>query len=193
VLSLYHKTVTNQTIFKTKQKKQKMKKSFQIFVASLAVLGAAQTVSAQETATATSSATILTPISIDQTADMNFGNVAVQSTTAGTVILSATGVRSTTGGTTLPATAGTVATAAFTVSGEDGYTYAITLPSSPLTISSGANNMTVSSFTSLPSGTGTLTGGSEEITVGATLNVAAAQASGTYISGTPFNVTVNYN
>jgi hypothetical protein len=53
--------------------------------------------------------------------------------------------------------------------------------------------MTVSSFTSSPSATGTLTGGSENITVGATLNVAAGQASGSYVSGTPFNVTVNYN
>jgi hypothetical protein len=170
-----------------------MKKSLQLFVATVAIMGAAQTLSAQETATATSSATILTPISITKTADMNFGNVAVQSSTAGTVILSAAGLRSTTGGTTLPATTGTVATAAFTVEGESGYTYAITLPSSALTITSGLNTMTVSSFTSSPSATGTLTGGSEDITVGATLNVAAAQASGTYISGTPFNVTVNYN
>jgi hypothetical protein len=170
-----------------------MKKSIKCFVAILSVLGTAQTVSAQETASATSSATILTPISIGQTADMNFGNVAVQSTTAGTVILSAAGGRSITGGTTLPATAGTVTTAAFTVEGEPGYTYAITLPTSPLTISSGANNMTVSTFTSIPSATGTLIGGSEDITVGATLNVGAAQPSGTYVSGTPFNVTVNYN
>ena len=170
-----------------------MKTKYQFIIATLALLGAAETVSAQETATATASATILTPISIDQTADLNFGNVAVQSATSGTVVLSAAGNRSTTGGTTLPTTTGTVSTAAFTISGEDGYTYAITLPSSALTISSGANTMTVGSFTSSPSGTGTLTGGSENITVGATLNVAAAQASGSYVSGTPFNVTVNYN
>jgi hypothetical protein len=170
-----------------------MKNKIQFIVATLALLGTAQAVSAQETATATASATILTPISIAQTADINFGNVAIQSATSGTVVLSSSGNRSTTGGTTLPTTAGTVSTAAFTISGEDGYSYAITLPSSPLTISSGSNTMTVSSFTSSPSATGTLTGGSENITVGATLNVAAGQASGSYVSGTPFNVTVNYN
>lgn len=170
-----------------------MKKSIQFFVATFTLLGAAQTLSAQETASATSSATILTPISISQTGDMNFGNVAVQSATAGTVILSAAGVRSTTGGTTLPTTAGTVTTANFTVEGEDGYTFAITLPSAALTISSGANTMTVTGFNSSPSAVGTLNGGTEDITVGATLNVSAAQPSGTYISGTPFNVTVNYN
>lgn len=148
----------------------------------------------QETATATATATIVTPIAITKTADMNFGNVAVQSTTGGTVVLppSATPTRTTTGGVTLPATAGTVTAAAFTVTGEDGYTYSISLPTS-VTITSGANSMTAGTFTSSPSGTGTLTSGEQTLYVGATLSVAAAQASGTYVSATPFNVTVNYN
>lgn len=162
--------------------------------ATLALLaGSAISSFAQETATATATATIVTPISISKTTDMNFGNVAVQSATSGTVVLTPSGVRSTSGGTTLPSTAGTVAAAAFTVEGESGYTYSITLPTSALTISSSSNTMTVSTFTSSPSATGTLTGGSETLTVGATLNVAAGQAAGTYVSGTPFNVTVNYN
>jgi hypothetical protein len=125
---------------------------------------------------------------------MNFGNVAVQSTTLGTVVLppSATPTRTVTGGVTLPATAGTVTAAAFTVTGEDAYTYSISLPGS-VTITSGSNSMTVNAFTSSPSPTGLLTGGEQTLYVGATLNVAAAQASGTYVSSTPFNVTVNYN
>jgi len=53
--------------------------------------------------------------------------------------------------------------------------------------------MDASVFTSTPSGTGALTGGTQNITVGATLTVAAAQAAGVYTSGTPFSVTVNYN
>lgn len=43
--------------------------------------------SAQATATATASATILTAISITKTADMNFGNISVQASSGGTVIL----------------------------------------------------------------------------------------------------------
>ncbi|MVT07639.1 DUF4402 domain-containing protein [Chitinophaga tropicalis] len=149
---------------------------------------------AQETATATATATIVTPIAITKTADMNFGNVAVQSTTGGTVVLppSATPTRTTTSGVTLPATVGTVTAAAFDVTGEDGYTYSITLPSS-VTITSNSNSMTVNAFTSSPSGTGTLTSGAQTLYVGATLVVGAAQAAGTYVSTTPFNVTVNYN
>lgn len=159
----------------------------------LVLAGAANKVMAQETATATATATIVTPISITNTANMNFGNVAVQSTTAGTVVLTPGGARSATGGVTLPTTNGSVAAAAFTVAGTGSYTYSITLPSSALTITSGANTMTVTAFTSNPSGTGALTAGIQTLTVGATLNVSAAQPAGTYVSATPFDVTVNYN
>jgi len=149
---------------------------------------------AQETASATATATIITPIAITKDVDMNFGIVAVQSTTGGTVVLTPAGVRSATGGVTLPVDNGTVTAASFTVTGVDGYTYNVTLPSSALTITSGSNTMTVTNFTSSPAGTnGTLTGGTETLNVGATLNVSAAQPAGVYVSGTPFNVTVNYN
>jgi len=125
---------------------------------------------------------------------MNFGNAAVTGT-AGTVILAPAGTRTTSGGVTLPATAGTVAAAAFTVTGATGYTYAITLPSTNyvITRATGTETMNVNAFTSNPSGTGTLTGGTSTLTVGATLNVSAAQVAGTYTNATGFPVTVNYN
>ncbi|SFD78748.1 protein of unknown function [Chitinophaga sp. CF118] len=158
----------------------------------IAMLCCATSVFAQVTASADASATIVTPISITKTADMNFGNVAVQSTTAGTVVLAPDNSRTKTGGVTLPATTGTISAAIFTVSGEGSYTYTITLPSS-VTITNAGNNMTVNTFTSTPSGTGTLSSGTQTLKVGATLNVAAGQAAGTYTSATPFNVTINYN
>lgn len=171
-----------------------MKRTFIFFAASLTLTCLATTLRAQETATATATAIIVTPISITKDVDMNFGNVAVRSSTAGTVVLAPAGTRSATGGVTLPSTAGTVAAASFTVNGTSGYAYTITLPSTSLTITSGSNTMTVTTFTSTPSGAnGVLTGGSEVVNVGATLNVSAGQPAGTYVSGTPFNVTVNYN
>lgn len=149
---------------------------------------------AQETATATATATIVTPISISKTVDMNFGNVAVQTATGGTVLLTPGGSRTSTSGVTLPTAAGTVTAATFTVSGVGTYTYSITLPSTALTITSSSNTMTVTDFISSPSPIGTLAaGGTQTLTVGATLNVAAAQPAGVYVSATPFNVTVNYN
>lgn len=149
----------------------------------------------QETATATATATIVTPISITKTVDMNFGNVAVQSSTGGTVILAPAGTRTTSGAVTLPTITGTVTAASFDVEGQGAYTYNVTLPSTDVTLSDGASHtMIVNAFTSNPSGTaGQLTAGAQTLKVGATLNVGAAQASGTYVSGTPFNVTVNYN
>lgn len=130
-------------------------------------------------------------IGIIKTVDMSFGNIAVIS--AGTVILDPSSSRIGTGGVTLPAIAGTVTAASFDVSGGANLTYAITLPLNCI-ISSGGNNMTVDTFTSTPASTGTLNGiGAQQLQIGATLNIAGAQPSGTYTSGSPFSVTVNYN
>ncbi|GAA3930763.1 DUF4402 domain-containing protein [Chitinophaga oryziterrae] len=170
----------------------KPKNKFLLTIFTLA--GISTGVHAQETASATATATIVTPISITKNVDMNFGNVAVQSTSGGTVVLTPAGVRSKTGGVTLPTTMGSVSAASFTISGTGAYTYTVTLPSTAHTISSGTNTMTVTVFTSTPSGAnGALTAGEQTLNVGATLNVGPAQPSGVYLSDTPFDVTVNYN
>jgi hypothetical protein len=106
------------------------------------------------------------------------------------------GVRSTggAGGVTLPATVGTVAAASFTVSGQGSYTYSISLPSTCTITDAGSHTMTVNGFTSNPATTGALSsGGTQTLTVGATLNVIAGQSAGTYTNATGVPVTVNYN
>ena len=153
---------------------------------------------AQATATATVTATIIAPIAITNALDMNFGNVAVQASTAGTsgtVIIAPAGTRTRTAGVTLPRTTGTFTAASFTIGGASGYTYVITIPSSGYIITKATTleTMTVSTFTSSPSATGTLTGGSETLNIGATLNVDAGQAPGVYTNATGFDITVNYN
>ena len=166
-----------------------------MFFSALSLLGFAINSNAQATAQASATATIVTPISITKNVDMNFGNVAVSATIAGTVILAPAGTRTTggAGGVTLPATTGTVTAADFTVNGNGAFTYAITLPASAtLTRVGGSETMTANAFTSTPSGTGTLSGGTQNLKVGATLNVAAAQVAGTYVCAS-FDVTVNYN
>jgi len=172
-----------------------MKSTAIFYTLTLGLIALGISAKAQETASATATATIVTPIAITKTVDMNFGIISVQSTTGGTVVLSPAGVRTPSGGVTLPAGGGTsTAAASFTVTGVAGYSYNVTLPSSALTITSGSNTMTVTDFTSNPAGNaGLLTGGTQTLKVGATLNVTAAQPAGTYVSGTPFNVTVNYN
>jgi len=170
-----------------------MKQLKRLIVFAVIFAGITTAAFAQASANSNASATIVGPIGIANTTAMNFGNVAV-SAVAGTVVMTPAGVRSVTGGCTLPAVTGSPAAAVFNVTGAANYTYVITLPGAATTITSGANNMTVDTWSSTPGGTGTLSaGGSQTLTVGATLNVAGSQPAGTYVSGTPFTVTVNYN
>lgn len=149
----------------------------------------------QVSATATATGTIVTPITIANNANMNFGNIAVNAS-LGTVVLPAAAapVRSVTGGCTLPATVGTVASARFTVTGQAGYTYSITLPAS-VSLTGPGPAMTANAFVSNPTVAlgGLLTGGTQTLYVGATLNVGASQTAGAYTTAAAFTVTVNYN
>jgi hypothetical protein len=168
-----------------------MKQIVKFLAIATVLIAFSATTFAQATASATATATIVTPITINKTVDMNFGNL--YSAAAGTVVLDPAGARSITGGVTL-APGGTVTAASFTVGGTPNVTYSITLPAGATTITSGANTMTVDTWTSTPTPTGTIGGGgTQTLTVGATLNVGAAQPAGIYVSGTAFDVTVNYN
>ncbi len=170
-----------------------MKTLKNIFAAVILITFAAVNVNAQVTATAGSEATIITPIAITKTVDLNFGNIAVQPNNGGTVVLAPDGSRTSTAGVTLPVSSGTVSAASFNVTGDGNRTFSITLPTSAITLTSGSNNMTMDTFTSTPSGTGTLAGGSQTVTVGATLIVNSGQTAGLYTNEDGLFVTVNYN
>lgn len=140
------------------------------------------------TDTAVATATILTPISITKNADLAFGDVYPDAVATGTVTVDPTGARTAGGGAALGATAGSAAQ--FTVNGEPNATYVLTLPAAPVTLTSGANTMTVDTF--VDDGIYTLDGtGAETVNVGATLNVGANQAAGTYTGNV--TVTATYN
>ena len=161
------------------------------FAIALIVLSIASIASAQSSATATASASarVLTPIAIARITDLNFGTLVPGS--GGTVIVTPGGVRSATGGISLISSA--VSAATFNVTGEVSTPYTITLPASILITNTvtPTQQMTVDTFASNPSGTGTLSGlGAQSLAVGATLHVTASQPSGLY-TGT-FNVTVAY-
>jgi hypothetical protein len=129
-------------------------------------------------------------IAISNTQGLAFGKFVAGS--GGTVTVSPGGVRSASGGVVLvPSDVGTAAQ--FAVSGDANLTYAISLPADgTVSLASGTNNMAVNAFTSSPSLTGTLgAGGTQTLSVGATLSVGSNQATGSY-SGA-FDVTVNYN
>jgi hypothetical protein len=170
-----------------------MKNNFKLMAVIFFVMGIAASTIAQTgvSASASTNATIVTPITITKTSDMYFGNVAVNSN-SGTVVLTPAGARTNTGGVTLPAVTGTVSAAAFTVTGQTGYVYTITLPTTITLTGTPSGTMTVNTFTSNPTPTGTLTGGTSNLTVGATLNVGASQTAGTYTNASDLTVTVDY-
>jgi hypothetical protein len=167
-------------------------KKLTILIALLLVVGFSTNAFAQATATASTTATIVAPIGITKSVDMDFGNVATSSS-AGTVQLATTGVRTAGGGATLPPTTGTVTAASFAVTGSGSYTYSISLPVGSITLNNGANTVTVGTFVSSPTPTGTLSSGSQTLIVGATLNVPASTVPGSYTNGSDLTVTVNYN
>ena len=161
-------------------------------VAALTLVSTASAAQNSAQTSATAKANIISPITLTKVvgADLNFGDV-VPGGTAGTVVVDSAAARTSTGGVSL-GNGAAVAAAAFTVGGANNATYTITLPGAPITVTSGANTMTVTGFTSSPAATGTLSAtGTGALTVGGTLNVGINQAVGAY-SGT-FNVTVAYN
>lgn len=112
--------------------------------------------------------------------------------TGGTVTISPAGARTRGGGVTLLTS--TPTSASFTYSDTStpraNATCIITLPADGVVLTSGANTMTLSQFSSTPSGTGVMSGGSLTFTMGATLSVKASQAPGNY-SGS-MQVTIQY-
>jgi hypothetical protein len=127
-------------------------------------------------------------VTLTKNSDLNFGNM-VAGGSAGTVTISTAGAVSSTGGATLvpSSTSAATFTLANPISGTSRF-YFIQIPTT-VTITSGANTMTVNGFQSNPPNFGTLAAGSSRgINVGATLNVGANQPSGTY-TGT-FSLTV---
>jgi hypothetical protein len=134
-------------------------------------------------------------ISIANTFGLNFG-VIMPLATSGTVRVTPTGTGGTGSGSGGPFVATNVhmvdssslRRSSFEVTGIPGAPIIVTLPETS-TVSNGTDSMQVDAFTRAGSTTLNASGISI-ISVGATLNVAAAQAPGTYAGS--FDVTVNY-
>jgi hypothetical protein len=147
------------------------------------------------TETATATATIITPLTLTNAGDMNFGNITATSA-GGTVVLAPAGTRLATG-VQLPGTSASVSAASFAVEGEAGYAYTVTLPTGTHTLTEtvgGTATMLVGTFTSNAGSTPSLdVDGAGSFSVGATLTIGANQLSGTYTNALGFTVAVAYN
>lgn len=154
--------------------------------------GVLQLLQAQTSATAsfTASATIIQPIGITTTANMNFAHIDAQE--GGAVILTPQNTRSTTGGVAL-AGEENLSAATFVVTGQPGLAYSISLPSARYTLTNGQEEISIENFTSNLENGGLLADGNQTVSIGATLNVLENQTPGYYTSPAPMDVTVIYN
>lgn len=173
-----------------------MKKLFVSIVAIAALAVMPGRVNAQADANTSAGANIITPITITETSTLHFGSMSAG--TGGTCVLTTANVRSATGAVSLSTVGTPHSTAAYNVTGENNATYAISLPGSiTVTKEGGGATMTVNDLKAKPASqpeglAGTLSaGGTDSFTVGGTLTVDDAQATGAY-TGT-FTVTVTYN
>lgn len=149
---------------------------------------------AQSTAIASTTATLIIPMGITNSAPLNFGSLA-SSGVAGTIALTPAGVASVTGGVTQVA-ASAVTAATFTVSGEAASSFSIAIPTE-FTISNGTNTLIVNGITADSPASTILVAGTKTINVGATLNVPENTVAGSYTNlgtgNSGLYVTVNYN
>ncbi len=185
-----------------------MKKSFLLFAAIAMSVSFSTAVMAQTSATVAATpagARLIVPMAITQDHSLHFGTInLLGNSTAGTVVLSAVDAgRSYTGGGIIGSSIAPVAAnAAYHVTGTYNATYALTLPSTAITVTEtiGSTTMTITNFKAnfntateaSSSNTSTLSAsGADYFTVGGTLNVASGQQGGIY-AGT-FPVIVDYN
>lgn len=136
-------------------------------------------------------ATVVTPVTVTQSQELNFGQFAAGDT-AGTVVISTAGAHSQTGGVVLMSGSTGQQAGQFDITGEGDNAISVTVGSTA-TLSDGTNTMAVTIDATPPT---QLTSGSATLNVGGTLSVDANQPAGTYntanASGSTYTVTVNY-
>ena len=128
---------------------------------------------------------------LNNTTALSFG--AFTAGSGGTITVGTSGARVKTGSVILVNQAGTASAAQFTISGTPNAMFTISLPVDGTVFLSdgGSGSMALNGFASSPAAVGVLSGGgTQQISVGATLSVGGAQTTGNY-SGA-FSVTVNY-
>lgn len=144
----------------------------------------------QATANFTASATIIQPISITTTSNMNFANIDAKN--GGEVVLKPDNSRQANGGVQLDNSTN-VSAASFEVTGQSGYTFSISLPDTEQVLTNGTETMVIKNFSTDFDLDTSLGANSTTIRVGATLAVNPNQTPGTYTSPSSMQVTVNYN
>jgi hypothetical protein len=167
-----------------------MKNINKLIAIAIVILGFSATSFAQSTATASSTATLVVPLSISKTTDMDFGVVA-SSANAGTIIMSNAGAVSQTGGSSV--ISGTTSTAVFHVTGAGTESISVAYPTSLALAGVPSGSLTLSSIAADCGNSTFLVGGAKDIKFSAVLEIPANTVAGVYSNATGLLVTVNYN
>jgi hypothetical protein len=128
----------------------------------------------QASATAATTSTIIEPVGISKSVSTEYGSVAI--ILVGSVEMTPIQKAGKPGRIVLPVTYGTYTAMCYSVSGNSGYNYTITVPSTPVTVRKGSETLKVTSFSSEPNP-----------------NPDSGLAAGVFVSVSPFNIIVNYN
>jgi hypothetical protein len=146
-------------------------------------------------ASANVQAIVLAPLTLVETVALNFATVAGVTGNTSTVQIQPGGGVNVTGG---AISTGSPVPATFTVTGDDANTYTVSLPASTTLIDGAKPAILVDAFAdsyggsnATPSTTGVTSGGGTTFTVGATVNLADGQPSGTYVGN--YSISINYN
>ena len=148
------------------------------FIVAVLIFGTHEQGSAATT-TATVEVNIVSTINLVAQYGIVFGDISVSSI-PGTVTIGTDSSRVATGGVTINTnTSGTPAL--YKVSGDPNAFYSVTLPTTVTLTSAAGDSMVVNNFTSIPNSRGQLdAGGSQDMNIGATLNVGSFQPLGAY-------------
>lgn len=142
------------------------------------------------TASANAAVRIEVPVGISKGGDLTVREVGLDDAVPGTlstIVLDPKGAGYSVSGPLALKKAPKIAPARFALFGETELVYAVSLPEGPVTVSNGSQTMEVSHFTSHAPTAG------RALFVAATLQVAAGQPKGLYVSRMPVPVTINYN
>ncbi len=120
------------------------------------------------------SASVVEPITVTKSIDLNFESVAI--IIAGSVEVVSSSRKGSTASIALPVSTGTFTAASFILSNSTAYTYKVTVPDSPIEVTDGKSTMTIRSFDSDP-----------------IIDTESGLYAGVFVSVSPMNVTVNYN
>ena len=171
-------------------------KAIKFFAIAILFSGVSVMASAQNTATqsATASAKIVAPITLEKITDLRFGTIAT-SNASGTVLVGTTAGATATasdGATMVASSVVNTGPAVFTITGESDQKFSLNVKTGDvITLSNGSKTMDVilniPDFTAINNA---LTGGTKTLIIGGSLAVGVNQESGAYSK--TFNVTVAY-